>query len=98
MFFSALRLCDRLNLQFRLRGEKPRVPRGLAIATCVTSVIPYVNILIGFPIMWTIMVCRLQSTVNRVERASADLVGRIDAVALRGRAAADRSRVTDADR
>lgn len=66
VFFSALRLCDRLNLQFRLRGQEPRAPRGLAIATCITSVIPYVNIVIGYPIMWTIMVCRLQSTVNRV--------------------------------
>lgn len=66
VFFSALRLCDRLNLQFRLRGEEPRAPRGLALATCITSVIPYVNMVIGFPIMWTITVCRLQSAVNRV--------------------------------
>jgi hypothetical protein len=66
VFFSVLRLCDRLNLQLRLRGEEPRAPRGFGIATCIFSVVPYLNILIGYPIMWTIMVCRLQSTVNRV--------------------------------
>ncbi len=66
VFFSALRLCDRLNLQFRLRGQETGAPRSLALATCITSVIPYVNIVIGFPIMWTITVCRLQAAVNRV--------------------------------
>lgn len=66
VFFSALRLCDRLNLQFRVRGLEPRAPRGLALATCIMSVIPYVNLVIGLPIMWTITVCRLQSTANRI--------------------------------
>jgi hypothetical protein len=66
IFFSALRLCDRLSLQLQLRGQAPRAPRGLVLAACVCSVIPYFNLLIGIPIMWTIAVCFLQSTVNTV--------------------------------
>jgi hypothetical protein len=66
IFFSALRLCDRLTLQFRLRGLGNSAPRGMAIAACIFTVIPYVNLLIGIPIMWTILVCMLQSTVNKV--------------------------------
>jgi hypothetical protein len=68
VFFSALRLCDRLTLQLRLRGLPDRAPRGLLLAACVIQVIPYVNLVIGIPIMWTIAVCMLQSTVNRVAR------------------------------
>lgn len=70
IFFNTLRLCDRLTLQLRLRGEQRTAPRGLVLASCIVSVIPYVNILVGFPILWTIAVCRLQSTVNRVARLS----------------------------
>ena len=66
VFFSALRLADRLSLQFRLRGLPDRAPRGLLLAACIFTVIPYVNILIGIPIMWTITVCFLQSSVNKI--------------------------------
>jgi hypothetical protein len=68
VFFSALRLCDRLTLQFKLRGLQNTAPRGFLLATCIVSVIPYVNLVIGIPIMWTIAVCLLQSTVNKVAR------------------------------
>lgn len=70
VFFSALRLCDRLTLQLKLRGRTARAPRGLALAACVLTVIPYVNVLIGIPILWTITVCMLQSTVNQVAQLS----------------------------
>jgi hypothetical protein len=66
IFFSALRLCDRLSLQLRLRGLAERAPRGLVLAACIVSVIPYLNLLIAFPVLWTIAACMLQSTVNRV--------------------------------
>ncbi len=66
VFFNSLRLCDRLTLQFRLRGIRKRAPRGLALAACICSVIPYVNLVIALPILWTVTVCVLQSRVNRV--------------------------------
>jgi hypothetical protein len=66
IFFSTLRLNDRLTLQLRLRGMGNRSPRGYLIATCIVSVIPYVGWVIGVPIMWLIAVCLLQSKVNRV--------------------------------
>ena len=69
VFFSSLRLADRLNLQLRLRGLPPMVPRGLAIATSIFTVIPYVNIIFGLPIMWTITVCFYQSAINRLAAA-----------------------------
>lgn len=66
VFFSAIRLADRLSLQLRLRGLPDRAPRGLLIAACIFTVIPYLNVLIGIPIMWTIAVCYLQATVNKI--------------------------------
>lgn len=66
VFFSALRLCDRLTLQAHLRGIHDRTPRGFILACCIFTVIPYVNFVIGIPIMWTIGVCLLQSKVNRI--------------------------------
>lgn len=69
IFFNALRLCDRLNLQLKLRGRHERAPRGLVLAACIVSVIPYVNLIVG-PILWTIVVCFLQTTVNQVAALS----------------------------
>ena len=65
IFFSSLRLCDRLNLQLQLRNRPERAPRGLVIAACVFTVIPYA-FLISLPILWTIAACLLQSTANKV--------------------------------
>jgi hypothetical protein len=70
IFFSALRICDRLTLQLRLRGLQDRAPGGVLLAACIVLMVPYVGFLIGIPIMWTIAVCMLQSTVNRVARLS----------------------------
>jgi hypothetical protein len=72
MFFNSLRLCDRLTLQFRLRGLRDSAPRGMMLAACIVGVIPYVNILIGLPIIWTIAVCLLQSSVNKVASLGPD--------------------------
>lgn len=69
VFFSSLRLCDRLNLQLRLRGIPELVPRGLVLATAIVSVIPYLNLLIAFPILWTLTVCFYQRAINRLVAA-----------------------------
>jgi hypothetical protein len=65
MFFSSLRLSDRLNLQLRLRNRPERAPKGLLIAACITCVIPYFA-LVAIPTIWTVAVCLLQSTANKV--------------------------------
>ena len=60
-------ITDRLNFQLRLRGERPRVPRGLGITCCVFFVIPYgefITLLILMPIMSAFM----QSTTNKLVR------------------------------
>ena len=38
----------------------------MMLACSIVGVIPYINILIGFPIIWTIGVCLLQSSVNEL--------------------------------
>ncbi|HEU4729522.1 MAG TPA: hypothetical protein VFT22_16595, partial [Kofleriaceae bacterium] len=59
-----------LSLQLRLRGLREQAPRGIVLAACIVTVIPYVNLVVAFPILWTIAVCMLQATVNRVARLS----------------------------
>ncbi|WP_441285711.1 hypothetical protein ACSRUE_24565 [Sorangium sp. KYC3313] len=65
IFWNGLRLCDRVNLQCRLRGMPDGVPRGLVIAACVASVIPYIQLLTG-PITWLFVAIAMQRTVNRI--------------------------------
>lgn len=65
IFWNGLRLCDRVNLQCRLRGMPDGVPRGLVIAACVASVIPYIQLLAG-PITWLFVAIAMQRTVNRI--------------------------------
>ncbi|WP_437274461.1 hypothetical protein WME90_24750 [Sorangium sp. So ce375] len=65
IFWNGLRLCDRVNLQCRLRGMPDGVPRGLVIAACVASVIPYIQLLAG-PIVWLFVAIAMQRTVNRI--------------------------------
>ncbi len=65
IFFNSLRLADRLNLQFRLRDRPERAPKGLLIAACIGTVIPYGGWL-AIPTLWTVAVCLLQSKVNKV--------------------------------
>ena len=66
VFFNSMRLAERLNLQLRLRNEEPDAPWSMMIACSVLTVIPYINLLIGIPILWTIGVCLLQHSVNKV--------------------------------
>ncbi|HHH10859.1 MAG TPA: hypothetical protein ENK23_02125, partial [Sorangium sp.] len=66
MFFSNLRLYDRLRLQYRLRGQQMSMSRGMVIAAAVFGIIPYINVLIGWPIMWLILAVQFQQAVNRL--------------------------------
>ena len=66
LFWHPLRLCDRLDLQFRLRGMRQRAPRGLLLACSIFTLIPFVNLIFGIPVLWTIGVSMLQATVNEV--------------------------------
>ncbi len=69
IFFNSMRLCDRLTLQLRLRGRTDKAPRGLMIAACIVTVIPYLGLL-ALPILWTVVACMLQATVNKVAALS----------------------------
>jgi hypothetical protein len=63
VFFNALRLTDRLNLQCRLRGMPEGVSRGLVIGAAVSAVIPYVQ-MITAPIVFLVVAIHMQRTVN----------------------------------
>jgi hypothetical protein len=71
VFRFTLALADRINFQYRLRGQPPKVPRGFALACCIVQVIPYVNV-IGWLVLWPILVGQLQSATNRLVDESAD--------------------------
>jgi hypothetical protein len=53
VFIANLGLCEAINRTLVAQGKPPRAPKGLAIATCVTQVIPYCNFLVA-PILWTV--------------------------------------------
>lgn len=65
-FFNSRRLCDRLDLQLRLRGLPNAAPKGLMTAMAVLMIIPYLGWAINWFILGPIMAGRLQSTINRV--------------------------------
>ena len=65
IFFSNLRLCERLEEQRQLHGLPPSGLRGLALARCIVRIVPYVNIL-GILIMDPIYFGLLQSKVNEL--------------------------------
>ncbi len=65
MVFNARRLVDRLNLQFRLRGERDAVSRDYATFAAVLGTIPYVNMTVGL-FAWFFGVIAMQRAVNRV--------------------------------
>lgn len=69
VFRFVLSITDRLNFQFRLRGQPGPVPRDLALASCIVHVIPYVNV-IGWLILEPIVAGQWQSATNRLVRAS----------------------------
>ena len=53
VFVSNLGLCEAINRTLVAQGKQPRAPKGLAIAACVTQLVPYCNLLVG-PILWAV--------------------------------------------
>ncbi len=63
--FNTMRLVDRLELQYKLRGRRSTLPRGLIRAAAVVSTIPYLNITVGV-LLWIFGVYAMQHTANEV--------------------------------
>lgn len=53
MFVASAGLCEAMDIALESSGSTRRAPKGLAIASCVTQIIPYCNLLVA-PILWTI--------------------------------------------
>lgn len=66
MVFNTLRLTDRINLQYRLRGLPDALPRPFMAVAGVISVIPYLNILLAWTVFWPIAIVFMQRAVNRL--------------------------------
>jgi hypothetical protein len=67
LFRFVLGVTDRLNFQFRLRGQAPPISRELAMASCIVRLIPYVNF-VGFLILEPIVAAQWQSATNKIVR------------------------------
>jgi hypothetical protein len=67
LFRFVLSITDRLNFQFRLRGQPAPISRDLALASCILRVIPYLNF-IGLLILEPIVAGQWQSATNRLVR------------------------------
>jgi len=65
-FFTFRRLCVRVDEQRELYGLPPSNLRGLATATCVFGVIPYINALVAYTILMPIYAALMQSSVNQL--------------------------------
>lgn len=65
IFFSYLRLCQRVDEQRTRYGLRPSNLQGLAIAMCIVKVIPYVDIL-GWLFLDPIFFGLMQSSVNEL--------------------------------
>lgn len=50
-FIISMGYCDALNYLLQGLGSGKRAPKGLALAACICSIIPYINILIA-PLLW----------------------------------------------
>lgn len=65
MFIFWLRLVDRINFQLKLRHKDPEISKGLAIATVILMIIPYIS-LISFLILSPILIGFIQSANNNL--------------------------------
>ncbi len=71
IFFTYRRLCLRIDEQRDLYGLAPGNLCGLATATCIFKVIPYINTLFGFTILTPVFLGMMQASVNELARTSA---------------------------
>lgn len=60
LFAFPTRLADRLNLQLRLRGERPAISQALMVACAISSAIILV------PFVWIFAVVQVQQAINRI--------------------------------
>jgi hypothetical protein len=65
VFRFVLGVTDRLNFQLALRGQPPPISRGLALASCIVWVIPYVS-LISWVLLMPIVAGQWQAATNRL--------------------------------
>lgn len=59
-------LSKKINLQFSLRSQEKPVSVGLATASCILGIIPYVGQIINFLILKPILFYQIQSASNRL--------------------------------
>ncbi|HTS16346.1 MAG TPA: GYF domain-containing protein [Verrucomicrobiae bacterium] len=71
IFFTFRRLCVRVDEQRSLYGLPPSNLKGLATTACIFQVIPYINLLLGYTIMFPVFLGMMQSSVNRLVVTSA---------------------------
>ena len=60
------RLTQRVNFQYKLRGQHPPVSLGLTTAFCIIRIIPYYIGFIGLLIFLPIVYGQIQSAVNQL--------------------------------
>lgn len=65
VFESLLRICTRLDEELASAGLPDRAPKELVRWFCITSLVPYLNIVTG-PILGAIAAGTFQSLVNRL--------------------------------
>ncbi len=83
VIFNTMRLTDRINLQYRLRGLPDAVPRNFLLAASIIGAIPYINLLFGVFVFWPLSVLYIQRAVNRLAKLSRDeAAGRVAAVSV----------------
>ncbi|HEV1995553.1 MAG TPA: hypothetical protein VGR03_14575 [Candidatus Acidoferrum sp.] len=77
VFFFWLRLADRVNFQFRLRGQPLPISRGLVLAAVIVSIIPYVG-MISWLVLYPIVISEVLGACNQlaVANQSAGLAAR----------------------
>jgi Protein of unknown function (DUF2510) len=65
-----LRLCDRINFQYRLRGAPDPVSKDLALWTIITGLAGYVIVFtfIAWPVLACISAAQIQSAANKLAR------------------------------
>jgi hypothetical protein len=65
IFFSPMRLCDRISFQYRLRGRQESGPRSIVMASAIASVVPYFGFL-SVLFLWPIAACLTQHKINKL--------------------------------
>jgi len=73
IFFTYLRLADRLNQQRVARGL-PATMRGFTMTVCILSVIPFVNY-VNLLVIWPIWAGLMQGSVNQLAAVTAQASG-----------------------